>query len=396
MTKEGALRAKSLMRFSPLCAASIFILAGAGGPASVSASQPDAACSSHDYSSMQKLAEEAFQAVDRGDRAAFLEAAAAIRACMVFEVSVTSTLTQTSAGVVQKITGTGNARIPMCPDMEEAGYTFTSGPNGVVSNMVWTNVSIVAPNCTMKIVPSLPSGYNFWLGLTPGTTPAAALVLSEDGGGNEEEEEMFDEQMTMPGAGGMFQAPRASGGSPGQQRAGGAELHIVTANCKQSGGPGISTMAQGMPTPMPIFGPAWLALYGEGELEDPVIASGKPQVAPSIDPRALSSMQGMSQQDMMAQLQKDPNALNQMMAGVVPGLDDRLAAAEDNFMIKLTARPTAGNDLFASYQVSRTKPLKGGAGMVQELTAIVVRHTPPSPGTVSADSGEACMPGVGY
>jgi hypothetical protein len=326
------------------------------GTGSPKAPAVDSACQHHDYTTMQSLLRTANQAIDKGDRALLDKTAATIRQCMVFEVSFRSTLVTTAADRVSTITGTGSTTLALGPDMEEAGYEFTAGPQGVVTPLVWSNVTMTSKDCTFDITPSPPTPYNFWLALSTGNNGAGTIEVVTEGA-----EDM---------AGDM---------SPT-----GGENHIVVAECKrQTGLPMLDKLTfgkkkstdTGLPTRMMIFGDAWTALYG-GTDDPPIMGGG----APAEGLKGITSMLGKMSQlgtdpDAAAEkLKNDPDMLDEEMKQI--GADDAtLDKMEQNFRMKLDVLP-AGGAVFARYTSSRSKPMPGGQGSVQEDTEIIVTHKP--------------------
>ncbi|MCK6371975.1 MAG: hypothetical protein L6Q83_11770 [Gammaproteobacteria bacterium] len=347
---------KSKILFLPIILAAMpgWVLSAPTGTGSPQAPAVDSACLNHDFTQMQALLRTAQQAIDKGDRALFDKTAAAIRQCMVFEVTFRSTLVTTAADRVSTITGTGSATLALGPDMEEAGYEFTAGPQGAVVPLVWSNVTMTSKDCTFDITPSPPTPYNFWLALDTGKKAAGTVEVAAEGA-----EEM---------AGDM---------SPT-----GGENHIVVAECKrQTGLPMLDKLKfgkkksadTGLPTRMIIFGDAWTALYGG--IDDPPIMGGG---SPAEGLKGITGMLGRMSQlgtdpDAAAEkLENDPDMLDEEMQQI--GADDAtLDKMQNNFRMELEALPVGGA-VFGRYTANRTKPLPGGQGTVQEDTEIVVTH----------------------
>lgn len=332
------------------------VVSGPTGTGSPKAPAVDSACQRHDYTKMQSLLRTAKQAIDRQDRALLDKTAAAIRQCMVFEVTFRSTLVTTQADRVSTITGTGTATLALGPDMEEAGYEFTAGPQGVVAPLVWSNVTMTSKDCTFDITPSPPTPYNFWLALTTGRNAAGMVEVVAEGAEDME----------------------------GDMSPTGGESHVVVAECKrQTGLPMLDKLKfgrkkstdTGLPTRMVIFGDGWTALYGG--MDDPPIMGGG---SPTEGLKGITGMLGKMSQlgtdpDAAAEkLKNDPGMLDEEMQQI--GADDAaLDKMQNNFRMKLDALP-AGGAVFARYAANRTKPLPGGQGTVQENTEIVVTHRP--------------------
>lgn len=200
--------------------------------------QADAACLRHDFSDMQELVRVASQAVEAEDIDLWKKTAAAIRECMTFEVTFRSSLIKKTAGEsVTTITGTSSATVRLGPDIQDAGFDFAAGPNGVVAPMFWSGISMTSKDCTFEIIPSPPTRYNFWLAVTVRPPASGIVSVSEEGA--------------------VDDGPLAIG----------SERHIVTPTCRgQTGVPALDAMASkgntGLPTPMPLFSDGWSSLYG--------------------------------------------------------------------------------------------------------------------------------------
>lgn len=318
--------------------------------------QADVACQRHDFAKMQELAKVARQAIDKQDRALLDKTAAAIRQCMVFEVSFRSTvMSTTTGGQVSTITGTGKATVTLGPDMEEAGYDFAPGPDGVVAPLAWSNIAITGPDCTTEIVPSPPTPYNFWLALTTGKEARGVVAVSADGD----------------------------------------EVHLVKATCERKTGVSMldkmnklnplkkqQDKAEGMETPMPLFSDAWGMLYTN--TDDPVGGmGGAGGGSPTENLRSFGSMFGKMSKlgtdpDKAAEeLQKDPGMLDEEMKQL--GADKELDKATEQGQLKLELAPP-GSAVFGHYKINRTKDMPGGQGKIQESTEVIITHTPPGAG----------------
>jgi hypothetical protein len=167
----------------------------------------------------------------------------------------------------QTVTGMGTVTLELSPGMlQDAGYDFASHPEMIRAPIVWSNVAITGGVCSdYRIVPSPPTKFSFWLGVDTRAQPKAALVVAPDG----------------------------------------AETHLVEAKCQGH---------WGLPTPMPIFSPAWIALYS-----------------------------------------RDPGS-------------------DDEFKIEMPG--ASGRAIFAQGVIRRTVELPNKQGSVDESTQIVITHAP--------------------
>jgi len=198
-------------------------------PAGVQApgEQVDAACLRHDFSEMNKLVKVVGEAIEAEDLELLKQTAGTMRQCLVFQIAFRSTIRKTVGETITTITGTGTATVRLGPDIQDAGYDFVTKVDGFNGPVVWSGISIKAKDCQTQVVPSPPTPFNFWLGMSFGSKRSGEIVVAPDG----------------------------------------TEMHLVTTKCSgQSGLPNLpglpSPSAQGLPVPAPLFGDTWTALYG--------------------------------------------------------------------------------------------------------------------------------------
>jgi hypothetical protein len=189
--------------------------------------QVSAACLRHDFSEMNELAKVVGEAIEAEDLELLKRTANTMRQCLVFQVAFRSTIKKTVGETVTTITGTGTATVRLGPDIQDAGYDFVTRVDGYNGPVVWSGISIKTKDCQIQVVPSPPTPFNFWLGMSLGSKHSGEIVVGPEG----------------------------------------SEMHLVTANCSgQSGLPELPGMpspsARGLPTPTPLFGDAWAVLYG--------------------------------------------------------------------------------------------------------------------------------------
>lgn len=256
------------------------------------------ACLRHDFSEMNKLVTVVGKAIEAEDLELLKQTASTMRQCLVFQVAFRSTIRKTAGDTVTTITGTGTATLRLGPDIQDAGYDFVTRVDGFNGPVVWSGISIQTKdkNCQVQVVPSPPTPFNFWLGMSLGSKRSGEIVVGPEG----------------------------------------SEMHLVTTKCSgQSGLPELPGMpsqsAQGLPTPTPLFGDAWTALYGG--------------IEPTADP-------------------------------------------EEGYVIPLTVTAAPGQAVVASYIANRTKQLPGAQGTVSEQTQIIVTHTPGAPVTATPAATE--------
>jgi len=176
-------------------------------------------CLRHDYTAMKQWLAAVSTAIEQGTPEIAAEAQERIRGCMAFEVTFASTLTvRAASGVIQTVTGTGRVMLELSPGLlQDAGFDFASHPEMIRSSVVWSKVAITGGVCTAyQVVPSPPTKFAFWLGVSLGPQPTAALIVVPDGG----------------------------------------ELHVIRAQCHGH---------WGLPELAPIFSPAWGAIYSKAD-----------------------------------------------------------------------------------------------------------------------------------
>lgn len=251
------------------------------------------------------------------------------------------------AGAVLKATGSTTFDATLGPGaLQDEDYEFVTPAQGIMADVAWTGVSVTGGPCTHDVAPSPPTTFNFWLGLSGGATPKAALVASPEGG----------------------------------------EFHdIVSRNCaKGIGGSGRNKM--------PIFSQAWIALYGSGADGDDGSAKGPGDALAMTQGMDMAKMMKMQKEinDKLKKEGKDPKNLSDadaqklaremmsqpdamdMTKQVGKNAEGHLEKALDNFMIKMEGPQVTGRATFADYTITRDFKLPGGQGTVSEHTRIVV------------------------
>lgn len=300
-----------------------------------------------------------------------------VAGCTYYQVTLVSKMTIEDtevAGVTSTISGKGTITFGLAPDNAMAGYDFTSGVQDLTAPIYWDRGSalITRPNCIVTTVELPHTLFAFWLGVTSSQTPKVGVRIS-----------------------------------PADQ-----DLHSIATRCKDP----VGKWHDLPPGKEAIFAPAWIKLHGEGkskvapsadqqaitQFTDDMVKAG-PKPGSKIKPNkaystpaapTLSSPTGAMDlgklQAMQDYMKKNPNAtpaeMMKQMEGVVPNLDQQLAAAEDNFMF------TAPGDCAAVNATKTVCTLSGppvttdrlGYGTVKritERTTITIEKVAPPPGS---------------
>lgn len=286
--------------------------------------------------------------------------------CTYYKVTLASTMTiedTETPGVSSTIAGQGSITFGLAPDDGMAGYDFTSGIQDLTAPIYWTKGSarILRPNCIVTTVELPYTLFSFWLGVTSSPTQKLGVAITPAGN----------------------------------------ELHSVATRCKDPLG-----RWHDLPnSEESIFTPAWIKLHGEGKntvaptadqqaLTDMTNSLGKAGPKPGAKMPTLSSPTGamdMSKlQAMQDYMTKHPNAtpaeMMKQMAGVVPNLDQQLAAAEDNFMFTAPGECAAVNAVKTVCSLSGTPVTmkdRTGYGTIKKITeqtTITIEKVSPPPG----------------
>jgi hypothetical protein len=300
-----------------------------------------------------------------------------VAGCTYYRITMVSKLTIEDtevAGVTSTISGKGSITFGLAPDDAMAGYDFTSGVQDLTAPIYWDRGSalITKPDCIVTTVELPYTLFAFWLGVTSSGTPKVGVRVS-----------------------------------PADQ-----DLHSIATRCKDP----VGKWHDLPPGKEAIFAPAWIKLHGEGKTavapsadqqaiskftDDVVKAGPKPgsKIKPSkaystpalptvssptgaLDPAKLQAMQDY--------LAKNPNAtpaeMMKMMEGVVPNLDQQLAAAEDNFMFTApgdcaAVNPTRTVCTLAGPPVTTDRTGYGTIKRLTERTTITIEKVAPPPGS---------------
>lgn len=304
------------------------------------------------------------------------EAQKNVAGCTYYMVTLASTMTIVDTevpGVTSTISGKGSITFGLAPDDAMAGYDFTSGVQDLTAPIYWDKGSarITRPDCIVTTVELPYTLFAFWLGVTPGPVQKIGVRI----------------------------APEDQDG------------HKIATRCKDPTGKWHDLP----PTREAIFTPAWIKLHGDGKLnvapsadqqamskftDDMVKAGPKPGDKPkpnSAYPTPalpnVSSPTGTldlakieAMQDYMA---KNPNAtpaeMMKMMEGVVPNLNQQLAAAQDNFMFTAPGESAAVNavktvcTLPGKPMTMKDRTGYGTIKTITESTVITITKLPPRP-----------------
>ncbi len=286
--------------------------------------------------------------------------------CTYYKVTLASTMTIEDTevpGVSSTISGQGSITFGLAPDDGMAGYDFTSGIQDLAAPFYWTKGSarITRPDCIVTTVELPYTLFSFWLGVTSSPTRKLGVRIAPAGD----------------------------------------ELHSIATRCKDPLGRW-HDLPNGRES---IFNPAWIKMHGEGKntvaptadqqaLTDFTNGLGKAGPKPGAKMPTLSSPTGamdlgklQAMQDYMA---KHPNAtpaeMMKQMAGVVPNLDQQLAAAEDNFMFTAPGECAAVNAVKTVCSLPGTPVTmkdRTGYGTIKKITeqtTITIEKVSPPPG----------------
>lgn len=331
-------------------------------------------CLRPDAAKNAKLVKDAIANKTAGDP---VEVLRPVAGCTYYQVTLVSKLSIEDTeviGVTSTISGKGTITFGLAPDDAMAGYDFTSGVQDLTAPVYWDRGSalITRPDCIVTTVELPYTLFAFWLGVTSSPTLKVGVRVT-----------------------------------PADQ-----DLHSIATRCKDP----LGRWRDLPPAKEAIFAPAWTKLHGEGKsavapsadqqaltaFADDVVKGGrapKSKLKPNQPNRTpplpkLSSPTGALDpaklQAMQDYLAKNPNAtpaeMMKMMDGVVPDLDQQLAAAEDNFMF------TAPGDCAAVNATKTVCTLSGppvttdrlGYGTIKritERTTITIEKVAPPPGS---------------
>ena len=303
-----------------------------------------------------------------------VEVQKAVAGCTYYQVTLVTKITVEDtevAGVTSTISGKGSITFGLAPDDAMAGYDFTSGVQDLTAPIYWERGSalITKPDCIVTTVELPYTLFSFWLGVTSSPTLKVWVRISPE-----------------------------------------MDLHSIATRCKDPFGKWHTLP----PSQEAIFAPAWIKLHGEGKssvapgadqqaitkFTDDVVKTGPkpggkvqpnkayttpplPTVSSPTGALDLGKLQAM--QDYMA---KNPNAtpaeMMTQMAGVVPNLDQQLAAAEDNFMFTApgecaAVNPTKTVCALPSTPVTVDRLGYGTIKTITERTTITIEKVAPPP-----------------
>lgn len=258
--------------------------------------------------------------------------------CTYYKITLASTIRIEDTevqGVTSIITGHGDITLGLAPDNADAGYDFTSGVDDLTAPISWQKGSalITKPNCIVTTVEAPYTMFAFWLGVTHASSTRVGVRISPAGD----------------------------------------ELHNIATRCKDPMG----RWHSGMPGELQaIFTPAWIALHGEGT---------------QAGPATVAAVSGADVTNIQAYLAKNPNPsptqIMSMMQGVVPGLDQQLAAAEDNFLFTTPGECTPTNpDTYVCRLPTKPVTMKNRLGFgtikkITETTVITIQKVSAPPGS---------------
>jgi hypothetical protein len=241
-----------------------------------------------------------------------------VAGCVYYKVTLASKMTiedTENPDVTSTISGKGSITFGLAPDNTGAGYDFTSGEQDLNAPFYWNRGSalITRAGCIVTTVELPYTPFAFWLGVTNSPTLKVGVRIS-----------------------------------PADQ-----DLHNIATRCKDP----LGKWHDLPPSKEPIFTPAWIRIHGEGKLAPPQTADQKAMTkytnelgkgknpappklsSPTGDGLDMQKLMALDPQKLAAMAENmDPNKpgdmakLTNLMKGVVPDADKRLAAAQDNFM----------------------------------------------------------------
>ena len=258
-----------------------------------------------------------------------------IDGCEFYTITFVSTVNVVSDVPTEgsrKITGRGTITFGLTTDVSEPDYELTSGPAELTAPIFWSAAEIVpGNNCTVSIVALPYTAFAFWLGIKGGADPNVSVQITPSG----------------------------------------AEMHPTKKKCPHPAG-GRSVEVPGFET---IFGPAWIALHGNG---------GSAAEQPGVQPQAMMDVEKMkaaAQNQPVMDMKKlqemadrakgkdiSPAEMMAMMKEVVPDAEQMVEAARNNFMIKMPGDCAASGGGAVRCSIKRTVRLPDGRGTTQSIT----------------------------
>ena len=290
------------------------------------------------------------------------ESQKSIAGCTYYRVGFKSTVSVSDnefAGVTSTISGHGSVTFGLAKDNAMAGYDFTSGVQDLTAPIYWDpgSAKITRPGCIVTAVQLPYTLYAFWLGVTNSPDLKVGVRISPAG----------------------------------------SDAHPIQTRCKDP----LGRWHDLVPSRESIHSPAWTVLHGEGKLKRRESADqkalgkyatglGTRAGASAAPPKVSSPMGDMDPVKMQAvadYVQKHPDAspedIMKQLNGAMPGMNEQLAAAQDNFMFTKPGECVAASDVLARCTiVDKAVVLKDRRGYgtlktISMTTVVTIAKLPP-------------------